>query len=66
MMPIFKVTERTTGRAMIVRAKCLTCARRVAVEHAGPEGTRVWRDPELSKVELVRETDRPGLILRSE
>lgn len=65
-MPIFKITERATSRSMIVRARCLACARRVAVEHAGAEGTRVWRDPELSKVELVRETDRPGLILKTE
>lgn len=65
-MAIFILKERTTGLAMVVRARCLSCARRVAVEHAGAEGTRVWRDPEYSTVELVRETDRPGLILRSE
>ena len=65
-MAIFKLTERATGRAMVVRAKCLSCARAVAVEHAGQEGTRVWRDPELSSVELVREGDRPGLILKTE
>lgn len=48
---------------MVVRARCIECARTVAVQHAGAEGTRVWRDPALSCVELVRETDRPGLIL---
>ncbi|QBI80393.1 hypothetical protein [Pseudomonas phage vB_Pae_CF121b] len=26
----------------------------------------VWRDPNLSSVELVRETDKPGLILKSD
>ena len=48
---------------MVVRARCIECARTVAVQHSGAEGTRVWRDPALSCVELVRETDRPGLIL---
>ena len=65
-MAIFKLTERSTGRAMVVRAKCLSCARAVAVENAGPEGTRVWRDPALSTVELVHENDKTGLILKSE
>ncbi|OZI57659.1 aldehyde dehydrogenase [Bordetella genomosp. 4] len=65
-MAIFKLTERSTGRAMVVRAKCLSCARAVAVENAGPEGTRVWRDSALSTVELIRENDKTGLILKSE
>lgn len=65
-MAIFKITERSTGRAMVVRARCLSCARSVAVENAGPEGTRVWRDPALSTVELVPESDKSGLILKTE
>lgn len=65
-MALFKLTERSTGRAMVVRAKCLSCARAVAVENAGPEGTRVWRDPALSTVELVREGDKSGLILKTD
>lgn len=65
-MPIFKLTVRATGQSAVVRARCLSCARSVAVEHAGAEGTMVWRDPAKSNVELVRDTDRPTLILRTE
>lgn len=65
-MAIFKVSSRDGSAEMVVRAKCLTCARQIAVENAGPEGTAVWRDSSQSTVELVRETDRPGLILRTE
>lgn len=65
-MAIFKVTQRANGKSMIVRAKCVSCARTVAVQNAGAEGTAVWRDPERSSVELVRHDDRPGLILKSE
>ncbi len=50
---------------MIVRARCLSCARNIAVANAGDEGTAIWRDPARSSVELVRETDRPGLIMRA-
>lgn len=65
-MAIFKLTARESSVSMVVRARCLSCARSVAVEHAGQEGTRVWRDPDLSTVALVRDTDRAGLILRAE
>lgn len=65
-MAIFLLTALDGSAAMVVRARCLTCARNVAVEHAGPEGTRVWASREHSTVELVRDTDRPGLILKTE
>ncbi|MFU3391711.1 hypothetical protein ACM7KZ_29230 [Pseudomonas aeruginosa] len=65
-MAIFIIKERAASRSMVVRARCASCARTVAVENAGAEGTMVWRDPSLSSVELVRETDKPGLILKSD
>lgn len=65
-MAIFLLTTRGSGQRMVVRAKCISCARAVAAENAGAEGTMVWRDPSLSSVELVRDTDKPGLILKSE
>lgn len=65
-MPLFKLTVRATGQSAVVRARCLSCARTVAVENAGSEGTMVWRDPARSTVELIRDTDRPALILRTE
>lgn len=64
-MALFKLTAKDGSVAMIVRARCLTCARSVAVENAGEEGTAIWRDPVRSDVDLVRETDRPGLIMRA-
>lgn len=64
-MALFKLTANDGSVTMVVRARCLTCARNVAVENAGDEGTAVWRDSERSTVVLVRETDRPGLIMRA-
>lgn len=63
-MPIFKITVRATRQTALVRARCISCARTVAVENAGPEGTQVWRDNALSSVELVREDGKPELIMR--
>ena len=64
-MPIFKLTANT-GQAVVVRARCISCARDVAAEHAGAEGTFVWRDPAQSTVELIRPDDKRGLILKAE
>ncbi len=65
-MAIFKLAALDGSVEMVVRARCISCARAVAVDHAGPEGTRVWRDSSLSSVEVVRETDKTALILRAE
>lgn len=65
-MALFKLQAKDGSVEMVVRAKCLSCARQIAVENHGPEGTAVWRDPDQSSVELIRETDRPGLIMRTE
>lgn len=64
-MPIFKLTAGD-GRAVVVRARCISCARDVAAEHAGAEGTMLWRDPAQSTVELIRPDDKRGLILKAE
>lgn len=60
-MPVFKVKARDGSIALLVRARCISCARDVAAEAAGPEGTRMWRDPELSSVELVHNPEALGL-----
>ena len=64
-MPIFKLTANA-GQSVVVRARCISCARDVAAEHAGAEGTMLWRDPAQSTVELIRPDDKRGLILKAE
>lgn len=64
-MAIFKLTSVDKRLAVVVRAKCLSCAREVAVRSAGDEGTLVWRDPTRSTVELIRPDDKPGPILKT-
>lgn len=64
-MALFKLTSNDERLAIVVRARCLSCAREVAVRAAGDEGTLVWRDPSRSSVELIRPDDKPGVILKS-
>ena len=66
-MPLF-LLKTTDGRIeQVIRAKCMSCSRSVAVQHAGAEGTLVWRDPSLSTVQLI-EPDFvvQGVVLRKE
>lgn len=47
-MGIFELKSKTI--TLVLRAKCLTCARNLAAENAGDEGPRVWRDPGMSTI----------------
>ncbi|MNZ12919.1 hypothetical protein D3C78_298020 [compost metagenome] len=52
------------GPSAVVRAACETCARSVAAEAAGLEGTTYWRDPGQTEVAPVLEAGKRGIILR--
>lgn len=66
-MPIFLVELRDGSIKQVLRAACMSCARRVAVDASGAEGTAVWRDPAMSTVKLI-EPDKGvnGVVLRLE
>lgn len=69
-MAIFTLTA-LSGPVMIVRARCLSCAREVAVRNAGAEGTLTWRDPSLSTCALAPKSHhnpegKPALLERME
>lgn len=51
------------GPSLVVRAACPTCARNVAVEQAGPEGTRYWREADCQR---IHESGKSGVVLRRE
>lgn len=55
--------KTSAGLAMVVRAACETCARGVAAEHCGPEGTVVWRDPSQTVCKEIRQDGKSGLVL---
>lgn len=53
-MGIFKLTAACGY--LILRARCISCARGIAGDAAGSEGPRVWRDPARSKIEVLTNT----------
>lgn len=66
-MPLFLVELRDGSIRQVLRAACQSCARRVAVENSGAEGTAVWRDPATSTVKFIDPVDGiKGVVLRTE
>lgn len=66
-MPLFLVELRDGSIKQVLRAACMSCARRVAVDASGAEGTAVWRDPAMSTVKLIEpEKGIKGVVLRLE
>lgn len=64
-MPLFIGKAESKGIEVLVRARCLSCARDVLAANAGAEGTLVWRDRTLSTVELVQE-GKQAVLIRAE
>lgn len=52
--------------SVVVRAACESCARTVAAQAAGAEGTLVWRDPALTTCKQVKLAGINGVVLRAE
>lgn len=66
-MPLFLVELRDGSIKQVLRAACMSCARRVAVDASGVEGTQVWRDPALSTVKHIDPAHGVnGVVLRAE
>jgi hypothetical protein len=64
MTALFVLTVVTTKQQVLVRARCLSCARNKAADEAGGEGPLVWMDPNQSTVELLRPDGKAGVIMR--
>lgn len=52
------------GPTVVVRAAGEQCARRIAVEQAGAEGTVYWRDPAQTEVRPITSAGATGVVLR--
>lgn len=58
-MGIFELKSATVR--LVVRAKCLTCARNLAADNAGEEGPRMWRDYAQSVATVQYNSAHPQL-----
>ncbi|WP_170924555.1 hypothetical protein [Vibrio casei] len=59
-MAIFELKSKDGAISLIVRAKCLSCARQVAVESTPSNELMLWRDPSLSTVNVIYNPERQG------
>lgn len=59
-MAIFRLTALDGSAEVIVRARCLSCARKTAVEHSPADQFQLWSDPSLSEVTLIHHPERLG------
>lgn len=66
-MPLFLLETRDGKVAQVIRAACVSCARRIAADQSRWEGTLIWRDPDQSTVKPI-EPDKGvnGVVLRHE
>jgi len=60
-MAIFKLDALDGSASMLVRARCLSCARNEAVR-ADRERSKVWASRQHSTVELVRDPESIGIF----
>lgn len=56
-MAIFEVSARDGSVSLVIRARCISCARQIAVQRSPADEVRLWRDPAKSAVTLI---DNPG------
>ncbi|WP_321291179.1 hypothetical protein [Alcaligenes phenolicus] len=59
-MAVFNVSARDGSVSLVIRARCMSCARQLAADRSPVHEKRLWRDPEMSSVELVGHPERLG------
>lgn len=58
--PVFVLKANDGAIELTIRAKCISCARNIAADNAGDEGTRIWRDGRLSTITLMQNPEARG------
>ena len=58
--PVFVLAANDGSIELIIRAKCISCARNIAADNAGDEGKRIWRDGHLSTITLMQNPEAKG------
>lgn len=58
--PVFVLAANDGSIELTIRAKCISCARNIAADNAGDEGTRIWRDGHLSTITLMQNPEAKG------
>ncbi len=61
-MAIFKVSARDGSVSLVIRARCISCARQLAAERSPAHERRLWRDGDRSSIDLVPDPSSRGYL----
>lgn len=61
-MPIFRVFARDNSVSLVIRARCLSCARQIAAERSPADEFALWSDPQQSGVEWISNPEAQGYL----
>jgi hypothetical protein len=61
-MPIFKISARDGSVSLVIRARCISCARQIAVDRSPANEVRLWRDSSRSEVTLIDKPEQHGYL----
>ena len=61
-MPIFRVFARDNSVSLVIRARCISCARQIAAERSPAAEFALWSDPAMSGVEWVHNPEAQGYL----
>jgi len=61
-MPIFKVFARDSSLALVIRARCISCARQIAAERSPAAEFALWSDGQQSGVEWISNPEAQGYL----
>lgn len=62
-MPIFNVSARDGSVSLVVRARCISCARQIAAERSPAAEFAMWSSPVMSGVEWVHDPEAQGYLV---
>lgn len=61
-MPIFKVFARDNSVSLVIRARCISCARRIAAERSPADEFLLWSDSQQSGAEWISNPEAQGYL----
>ncbi len=61
-MPIFRVFARDNSVSLVIRARCISCARQIVVERSPADEFALWSDSRRSGVEWISSPEAHGYL----
>ena len=62
-MAIFRVFARDNSVSLVIRARCISCARQIAAERSPSDEFALWSDSQRSGVEWISNPEAHGYLV---